>query len=64
MMNAKRNIDKISLPHIGEMTLGQLEESMIKKALAYHNHSISQTARSLGLTRSSLYRRMEKYSIK
>ena len=64
MMQTKRSIDKISLPNIGEMTLDELESSMIKKALAYHNHSISKTARSLGLTRSSLYRRMEKYRIK
>jgi len=64
MLMAKRSIDKISLPNIGEMTLDELESSMINKALQYHNHSISKTARSLGLTRSSLYRRMEKYGIK
>ena len=64
MMMTKRRIDKIALPNIGEMTLDELESSMIKKALAYHNHSISKTSRSLGLTRSSLYRRMEKYNIK
>ena len=64
MMMTKRSIDKIALPNIGEMTLDELEKSMIQKALAYHHHSISKTARSLGLTRSSLYRRMEKYNIK
>ncbi len=64
MLIAKRSLDKITLPNIGEMTLDELESSMIRKALAFHNHSISQTSRSLGLTRSSLYRRMEKYGIK
>lgn len=63
MMRAKRSHDKIALPNIGEMTLDELESTMIKKALAYHNNSISKTARSLGLTRSSLYRRIEKYGI-
>ncbi|MEE9374040.1 MAG: sigma-54 dependent transcriptional regulator [Saprospiraceae bacterium] len=64
MMMIKRNLTKITLPNIGEMTLDELECGMIKKALAYHNHSISKTSRSLGLTRSSLYRRIEKYDIR
>ena len=54
---------KIVLPQIGQVTLEELEKQMILKALAHHNNSISKTARSLGLTRSSLYRRMEKYQI-
>jgi len=63
MIIKKRSIHKVTLPNIGEMTLDELESSMIQKTLAYHNHSISKAARSLGLTRSSLYRRMEKYGI-
>jgi len=53
----------VNLPAIGDITLEELEKQMIVKALAFHNHSISKTSRSLGLTRSSLYRRMEKYDI-
>ena len=53
----------VSLPDVGKITLQDMEINMIKKALAYHNHSISKTAASLGLTRSSLYRRLEKYNI-
>lgn len=64
MMSAAKKSDKLALPNIGEITLEELEKRMIQKALAYHNHSISKTARSLGLTRSSLYRRMEKYNVK
>ncbi len=63
MMMTKRRIEKIALPNIGEMTLDELERSMIQKALSFHDYSISKTSRSLGLTRSSLYRRMEKYNI-
>lgn len=55
--------DTIALPNIGEITLDEMESRMIQKALNYHNHSVSKTAKSLGLTRSSLYRRMEKYGI-
>jgi len=53
----------IYLPEVGTVTLENLEIEMIKKALQFHNFSISQTARSLGITRSALYRRLEKYNI-
>lgn len=46
-----------------ELTLQSIEIDAIKKALAKHSHSISSAARSLGITRSSLYRRLEKYNI-
>lgn len=53
----------VSLPAVGKISLQEMEINMIKKALAFHNHSISKTAASLGITRSSLYRRLEKYKI-
>jgi len=53
-----------SLPAVGKISLEELEKQMIIKALQYHTFQISETARSLGITRSSLYRRMEKYGIK
>jgi two-component system, NtrC family, response regulator len=52
-----------SLPAVGAMSLEQMEVEMIKKALDFHGHSISKTARSLGITRSALYRRLDKYDI-
>ena len=55
---------KVSLPNVGEITLDDIEKQMIAKALHFHNNSISQTARSLGITRSSLYRRIDKYGFK
>lgn len=45
------------------LNLQALEINTINKALAKHNHSVSGTARALGITRSSLYRRLEKYGI-
>ncbi len=53
----------VGLPDVGRMSLDELEKQMILKTLAYHNNSISQSARSLGITRSSLYRRLDKYNI-
>lgn len=55
--------EKINLPDVGEISLEEMEVKMIKKALAYHRNKISSTAKSLGITRSALYRRLEKYNI-
>ena len=41
----------------------EMERILIRKALKRHNGNITQAADELGLTRSSLYRRMEKYDI-
>ena len=54
---------KIRMPNVGSISLDQMEENMIKHAMEYHQHNISKAARSLGITRSSLYRRLEKYNI-
>jgi DNA-binding NtrC family response regulator len=44
-------------------TLEQLERDTIERALHRHGFNISHTARELGLTRASLYRRMEKHGL-
>jgi DNA-binding NtrC family response regulator len=54
---------KGALPEVGSMTLEEMEVQMIKKAMAFHQNKVSRVARALGLTRSSLYRRLEKYGI-
>ncbi|MCP4633871.1 MAG: sigma-54-dependent Fis family transcriptional regulator [candidate division Zixibacteria bacterium] len=51
------------LPAVGTMTLEEMEVSMIKKALEFHEGNISKIAKSLGLSRAALYRRLEKYGI-
>ena len=50
-----------SLPTI--LNLDQLEKETILKALRKHGFNISRAANELGLTRASLYRRMEKHDI-
>lgn len=52
-----------SLPSPGQMTLDEMEKSMIKKALAEHPENLSQVARVLGIQRGQLYRRLEKYHL-
>lgn len=53
----------MQLPGVGTLTLEEVEVEMIKRALDYHKNKISKAAVSLGLTRSALYRRLEKYNI-
>jgi len=43
------------------MTLEQAEKLLLKKALTTTENNITQAAKLLGLTKSSLYRRLEKY---
>lgn len=44
-------------------TLEEIERSAIEKALKAHLGNISHAAKDLGITRTSLYRRMEKYGL-
>jgi len=44
-------------------SLDEMEKEAIEKVLRKHGFNISYTAKELGLTRASLYRRMEKHGI-
>ena len=46
-----------------EMPLDEVEQVLIRKALARHGGNVSHAAKALGLSRSALYRRMEHYRI-
>jgi len=45
------------------LNLDEVEKAAVIKAIQLHNGNISKAADELGLTRASLYRRMEKYGI-
>jgi DNA-binding NtrC family response regulator len=53
----------MQLPGVGMITLEEMEIEMIKRAMDHHKNKIARAAASLGLTRSALYRRLEKYQI-
>jgi len=55
-------MDSTDSPTAG-LNLEQLERQAIEKALHKHGFNISHAARELGLTRASLYRRMEKHGL-
>ncbi|MDX1672928.1 MAG: sigma-54 dependent transcriptional regulator [Balneolaceae bacterium] len=46
-----------------DYNLEEVEKTVIRKALDKHEGNISRTAEELGLTRASLYRRMDKYDL-
>ncbi|MDR6845657.1 sigma-54 dependent transcriptional regulator [Flavobacterium granuli] len=46
-----------------DIQLSAVEKSAIEKILIKNNNNISKTAEELGLSRASLYRRLEKYNI-
>ncbi|BFM45446.1 sigma-54 dependent transcriptional regulator [Flavobacterium sp. CFS9] len=46
-----------------DIQLSSVEKAAVEKALLKNNNNISKTAEELGLSRGSLYRRLEKYNI-
>lgn len=47
----------------GDLNLDTVEKNAIKKAISIHSGNISKAADELGLTRASLYRRLEKHGL-
>jgi DNA-binding NtrC family response regulator len=46
-----------------EMSLEEVEKHLIQRMLAKHGGNVSKAAEALGLSRSALYRRLEKFSL-
>ncbi len=69
--------DRVEVEHLGlrrgapaaggarldELTLDDAERILIQKALSRHEGNVSRAAESLGLSRSALYRRLERHGI-
>jgi DNA-binding NtrC family response regulator len=50
-------------PRLDELTLEEVERVLIRKALERHEGNVSQAAKSLGLSRSALYRRLQHHGL-
>jgi DNA-binding NtrC family response regulator len=60
-LNAGKEVDNgLSLE---QFNLDEVEKLLIRKVLKKYNGNITQAAAELGLTRSSLYRRLEKHGL-
>src|SRR5215468_8044331 len=46
-----------------DMSMEEVESFLIRKALARYGNNVSQAANALGLSRSALYRRMQRYGM-
>jgi transcriptional regulator of acetoin/glycerol metabolism len=46
-----------------DMSIEEVEAFLIKKALARYSGNVSQAAAALGLSRSALYRRLQRYGL-
>jgi transcriptional regulator of acetoin/glycerol metabolism len=47
-----------------DLSLEQVEALLIRKAMARYEGNVSRAASALGLSRSALYRRLDRYNIK
>lgn len=50
-------------PRLEDMSLEDVEEFLIKKALARYGGNVSHAASALGLSRSALYRRLQRFGL-
>ena len=50
-------------PKLDEMSLEEVERALITKALARHEGNVSLAAQALGLSRSALYRRLQRHGL-
>ncbi len=50
-------------PGLDELPLEEVERVLIQKALQRHQGNVSQAAEALGLSRSALYRRLQRYGL-
>jgi DNA-binding NtrC family response regulator len=60
LSNSRENEQQLNLD---QYNLEEVEKLLIRKVLKKYNGNITQAASELGLTRSSLYRRLEKYGL-
>lgn len=49
---------------IGDRTLAEVEERLVRQQLDRHGNNLSRAAEALGISRAALYRRMEKYGLR
>ena len=58
-----RSVSDEAASGLEDMNLEEVERLLIHKALARYNGNMSHAAKALGLSRSALYRRLERYQL-
>jgi DNA-binding NtrC family response regulator len=62
-LNLHPDSESIGSRPLEELPLEAVERHLIRKALERHDGNVSRAADALGLSRSALYRRLEKYGL-
>lgn len=63
LFSSQPGVEEMAKNNVGA-NLGETERALIEKALAQSEGNLAQASRILGITRQTLYRRMEKYGLK
>lgn len=58
-----RAANDAATPALEQMTLDEVERVLVQKALQRHEGNVSEAAKTLGLSRSALYRRLERHGL-
>ena len=61
-MSVVAAVQMASGPNV-KANLEEVEKAVVQRALRKHDGNVSRTARELGLTRTSLYRRLNRYGL-
>jgi two-component system, NtrC family, response regulator AtoC len=64
LLNEVATTPSVQLSNTTITTLDEVEKQAIKKALTIKESNMLQTAKSLGISRTTLYKKIEKYNIK
>ncbi|WP_207429767.1 sigma-54 dependent transcriptional regulator [Pedobacter sp. SYSU D00535] len=62
MEQRQRSVQGSGIP-LDSFSIDEMELAMIKRAMEFHQNNISRVAKALGLSRGTLYRKLEKYNI-
>jgi DNA-binding NtrC family response regulator len=57
-------VDQDNPARLEDLSLEEVEQFLIKKALNRYDGNVSQAADALGLSRGALYRRLQKYEFR
>ncbi|QHL87036.1 response regulator [Nibribacter ruber] len=60
---AEDTVDMEELTLAKDQTLGNVEKTLVQQALLKNNGNITHASKELGITRTALYRRIEKYGL-
>ncbi len=58
-----RSGDREGSPRIEDMSLEDVEGFLVRKAMGRYDGNVSQAAKALGLSRSALYRRLQRFGL-